>query len=219
MCWNEHVSLNTFLFSSFVLLLIIYNNYYTKYKIKELHSPWIYLFFASFIFMQLIEFFIWRNINNKLYNNIFSLLGAGLIFIQPVISIMIIQNIRLRNVLLASYISLAIMWALYEISHKNVYTEISKKGHLKWAELHNTFIWFFFFAFSIIYSKNKALWALLIFATITIIISALYYRNDKSVGSMWCWGVNSLMIYYAFYLLLYLPFLEKKNSLLPSYKY
>ena len=41
MCWNEHVSLNTFLFSSFVLLLIIYNNYYTKYKIKELHSPWI----------------------------------------------------------------------------------------------------------------------------------------------------------------------------------
>jgi len=166
--------------------------------------------------MQLIEFFIWRNINNKFYNNIFSLLGAGLIFIQPVISIMILQNIRLRNVLLVSYISLATMWALYEMSRKKVYTEISKKGHLKWAELHNTFIWYFFFAFSIVYNKR---WALLIFATITFIISALNYRNDKSSGSMWCWGVNSLMIYYAFYLLLYLPFLEKKNSLLPSYKY
>ena len=53
MCWNESVSLNTFLFSSFVLLLIIYNNYYTKYKIPELNNVWIYLFLASFISMQL----------------------------------------------------------------------------------------------------------------------------------------------------------------------
>lgn len=35
MCWNENVSLNTFLFSSFVLLLIFYNNTYTQYKIKH----------------------------------------------------------------------------------------------------------------------------------------------------------------------------------------
>ena len=53
MCWNESVSLNTFLFSSFVLLLVMYNNYYTKYKITELDNVWIYLFLASFIFMQL----------------------------------------------------------------------------------------------------------------------------------------------------------------------
>lgn len=38
MCWNEHVSLNTFLFSSFVLALIVYNNSYTKYKIQELNN-------------------------------------------------------------------------------------------------------------------------------------------------------------------------------------
>ncbi len=67
MCWNQHVSLNTFLFSSFILILIIYNNKYTQYKIKELNNVWIYVFFFSFISMQLIEFFIWRNINNK-YN-------------------------------------------------------------------------------------------------------------------------------------------------------
>ena len=34
MCWNEHVSLNTFIFSIFVLLLIAYNNKYTQYKIE-----------------------------------------------------------------------------------------------------------------------------------------------------------------------------------------
>ena len=39
MCWNEHVSLNTFLFSSFVLLLIIYTFGHLKWdknpKIKN----------------------------------------------------------------------------------------------------------------------------------------------------------------------------------------
>jgi hypothetical protein len=38
MCWNKEISLNTFLFSSFVLILIIYNNAYTQYKIKELNN-------------------------------------------------------------------------------------------------------------------------------------------------------------------------------------
>ena len=38
MCWNKDVSLNTFLFSGFVLLLIYYNNTYTKYKVAEFDS-------------------------------------------------------------------------------------------------------------------------------------------------------------------------------------
>ena len=70
MCWNAEVSLNTFLFSSFVLCLIIYNNTYTQYKIKDFNNIWIYLFFVSFILMQLFEFFIWRNVDNKLYNKL-----------------------------------------------------------------------------------------------------------------------------------------------------
>ena len=50
MCWNKDVSLNTFLFSSFVILLIYYNNTYTKYKVAEFNSIWVYVFFGSFIF-------------------------------------------------------------------------------------------------------------------------------------------------------------------------
>ena len=44
MCWNQHVSLNTFIFSMFVLLLIAYNNEYTQYKIPELNNIVIYYF-------------------------------------------------------------------------------------------------------------------------------------------------------------------------------
>ena len=132
MCWNEHVSLNTFLFSSFVLLLIIYNNLFTKYKIQELNNTFIYLFIASFVFIQLIEFFIWKNINNKFYNNIFSICATLLIIIQPIISIMIITNIKMRNLLLLFYLLLAIPFSLYKFFTKDIHTVISESGHLRW---------------------------------------------------------------------------------------
>ena len=100
MCWNEDVSLNTFLFSGFVLLLIVYNNTYTKYKIKELNSIWVYLFFMSFIFMQLIEYFIWKNIKTK-YNHLFTVCALLILCFQPIASLMLLTNKPCRNVMLS----------------------------------------------------------------------------------------------------------------------
>jgi len=212
MCWNESVSLNTFLFSSFVLILIICNNLYTKYKIQELNNTFIYLFIASFIFMQLIEFFIWKNISNKFYNNIFSIAATMLVIIQPVVSIMILSNIQLRNTLLILYLSLAIPYSIYKFSTKNIHSVISERGHLRWKFFEITpiiwFVWFLFFTFSFIYEKK---WFGLIFGIVALLITFINYKNDHTMWSMWCWSVNSIMIYYAFYLLLYLPFLEKSE--------
>jgi len=212
MCWNENVSLNTFLFSSFVLILIIYNNLFTKYKIQELNNVFIYLFIASFIFMQLIEFFIWKNISNKFYNNIFSIAATMLVIIQPVVSIMILSNIQLRNTLLILYLSLAIPYSIYKFSTKNIHSVISERGHLRWKFFEITpiiwFVWFLFFTFSFIYEKK---WFGLIFGIVALLITFINYKNDHTMWSMWCWSVNSIMIYYAFYLLLYLPFLEKSE--------
>lgn len=118
MCWNAAVSLNTFLFSSFALLLIIYNNSFTKYKIKELNNKWTYILFESIILMQLIEFFLWRNINNKYYNNLFSILAISLLVIQPIAGIMIIKTTTIRNVLLFVYLLLAIPYSIYQFSTK-----------------------------------------------------------------------------------------------------
>lgn len=212
MCWNESVSLNTFLFSSFVLLLIMYNNYYTKYKITELNNVWIYLFFASFIFMQLIEFFIWRNINNKFYNNLFSIMAVVLLIIQPIVSIMIVSNIQIRNILLFAYICLAIPYCIYKFSTNYIHSVVSKSGHLQWQFYDNILIvyigWLFFFLFSFIYER---MWGGLLFGLAVLFISYINYVNDHTMWSMWCWAVNSIMIYYAFYLLMVLPFLENKR--------
>ena len=210
MCWNEHVSLNTFIFSIFVLLLIMYNNAYTQYKIQGLNNVWIYLFLASFIFMQLIEFFIWRNINNKFYNHIFSIIATTLLIIQPICSLMLISQKELRNNLLIAYLSLAIPYSIYKFSTKNIHTVISKSGHLRWKFFESSPIillfWLFFFLVGLIFNK---FWIGFGFGFIILCISYYNYNNDHTIASMWCWAVNSVMIYYAFYLLIYLPFYMK----------
>ena len=209
MCWNEHVSINTFLFSAFVLGLIMYNNAYTKYKIQELNNKWVYLFFASFILMQLIEFFIWKNINNAYYNNVFSIIATCLLILQPIASLMILSNIQLRNILILVYLLLTIPYSIYKFSIYHIQSVQSKCGHLQWQFLRQDTIawciWLFFFLFSLIYEMH---WGGLIFACIVLFICVTNYAKDRTIGSMWCWLVNSVMIYYAFYLLLYLPFQE-----------
>lgn len=215
MCWNEHISLNTFLFSSFVLGLIIYNNAFTKYKIQHLHNKWIYIFFASFIVIQLIEFFIWRNIDNYFYNNLFSILAVIVLFFQPIASLMIITEKKIRNILLGSYLLIAIPYLIYNFSTKHIYSIVSESGHLRWnffelRPIIRWVVWVFFFLFSFFYEKE---WFGFIFGLVTLIFTFLNYIKDNTVASMWCWIVNSIMIYYAFYLLIYLPFLERGNKL------
>jgi hypothetical protein len=210
MCWNEQVSLNTFLFSSFVLLLVAYNNTYTQYKTDFFNSIWKYIFFISFISMQLIEFFIWRNINNTFYNHIFSTAAALLIFIQPIISLMLLPDISLRNNLLVTYLVFFIPYFTYKFITNNMKSQISIKGHLEWLFFDTNILlfsgWLFFFLFSLFYTRSIEV---VICGIVLFCISFYNYYNDKTIGSMWCWIVNSSMIGYAFYLLLYLPFYER----------
>jgi hypothetical protein len=162
--------------------------------------------------MQLIEFFIWRNIDNKFYNHIFSTMAAMLIFIQPVVSLMLLPNVSLRNNLLCAYSVLFIPYFTYKYITNNMRSQVSNKGHLVWLFFDTNMLlffgWLFFFLFSFIYTQN---FYGLIFGMVLFAVSYYNYYKDKTIGSMWCWGVNSVMIYYAFYLLLYLPFCEKRE--------
>ena len=214
MCWNKEISLNTFLFSSFVLLLIMYNNKYTQYKIKELDSVWVYLFFFSFILMQLIEYFIWKNINDPIYNNIFSIMATLLLFIQPIASAMLIPSKTVSSNIITLYLLLTGPLTIYRLFTKKISTTISPLNHLSWdLVLYKNNIlesllcvgWLTFFLFPLFYIGN--LFGFL-FGSLTLMIILYNYYKDGSFGSMWCWIVNSVMLYYAGYLLLWLPFFK-----------
>jgi len=208
MCWNEDVSLNTFLFSGVVLLLIVYNNTYTKYKIKELNDTWIYVFLFSFILMQLIEYFIWKNVKTS-YNHFFTNCALLLLCFQPIASLMILTNKLVRNVLLLFYCLTVLPYFLYKLFIASIYS-IVKQGHLSWSfgniSLYIWILWLFFCFFSLAAEKK---WALLIPSILTFLAACVMYSKTNTYGSMWCWSVNTIMLYYAGYLLFYLPFLEK----------
>ena len=217
MCWNKDVSLNTFLFSGFVLLLIIYNNAYTKYKIAEL-DIWVYVFFFSFIFMQLIEYFIWKNINNDYYNSFYSILAIFLVLFQPIASLMMIPStyntMKLNMVFL--YSVLILPYSLYTLATTTINSSVSSMGHLKWNYFsklgsYNIImgpIWMFFFFIGLFLSK---FYFVFIFEILLVIAMLYYYYTDGTFTSMWCWFANTTMLYYAIYLLIYLPFMEKSK--------
>lgn len=210
MCWNQYVSLNTFVFSAFALLLIIYNNKYSPYKIEELNSVYAYFFLMSFFTMQLIEFFLWRNLNDKELNKLFSILGALLLLLQPVASLMLLKDIDLRNKLVMLYSIPAFSYFIYKVTTRDFLTEVTRSGHLKWDWIHLNrnkqilFIgWLFFLFFSILYNK---LYLGFTYTVALLLISLYSYTKEGSFGSLWCWSINSLMLFYAIKLLVILPY-------------
>jgi hypothetical protein len=98
----------------------------------------------SFFVMQLIEFFLWRNLNNKELNKLFSFLGIFLLLLQPVASLMLLKDLDLRNKMLALYIIPAFSYFIYEFTNKDFLTVVSKTGHLKWD-------WLGYFSYFLVY--------------------------------------------------------------------
>lgn len=218
MCWNKQVSLNTFIFSFGILLLIIYNNNYTQYKIKELNNFWIYVFFSSIIFVQLLEYFIWNYINNLFYNQLFTILVILLTLLQPVFSLLLINDKKLRDNILYFYIAVSIPFLINLFSTTKLQSVVSPLHHLEWGLQKNkssiamnylswvfVFVWLFCLLFPVFYIKNYLLLFLGIF---TLLVSVYYYYKDNTIRSLWCWLTNSVSLYYAAYLLFYLPFFK-----------
>jgi hypothetical protein len=212
MCWNQYVSLNTFLFSVFVLILIWFNNKYTQYKTPLFNNNFTYFFFFSFMLMQLIEFFIWRNLDDKFLNHILSVVGMFLVIIQPIASLLILDDKKLSYKLIAIYSLFSFSFLIHQLNDHKFTTEVAKNGHLKWKWNDLTgyksilyLLWLGLLYYSLIVSKN---YMPLIYVSILLIISYYSDYNGGTAGSLWCWSINSIMFYYLFNLIIILPFKE-----------
>jgi hypothetical protein len=217
MCWNQYVSINTFVFGIFGLLLIFFNNKYSNYKIDFFKNSYAYLFMLSFMFMQLFEFILWRNLHNQLINKIASTLGFLLLSIQPIASLLLLNNIQLRNKLLLTYSIPAFMFVVYNIFVANIHTVLSPSGHLawKWTFYKNGLLswiiipfYLFFLFFSLLYNKYyNSLFILLLY-----FIFIYYFGKDGSSGSIWCLSVNSIVLYFLLQILIVMPYYEITNK-------
>jgi hypothetical protein len=176
------------LFGLFAVSLGLYNK-----VIKPLHA----LGAMSFISMQLLEFFAWRNLGNKETISFLSKIGLGLILSQP----LLVHMDRLKtNIIPLAYI---VGVLLFFTSHTTTFSmHKAANGHLAWNWLSTSpvFIgaWLMFFLLPFLYTKEYLFFFII---TFTVIISLYTYYKDNTWGSMWCWIANMYSIY-----LLYLVF-------------
>jgi hypothetical protein len=187
MCWNETVSLNTFLFSLFGINFAYFNNVINGYE---------YLFYYSFISMQLVEYFTWKHLNNKKINRLLSQLGLFLIALQPILFILIPNNVKfnIKALLIIVYILFFIFWIVYFPS--NFSMTKAPNGHLAWHWLNLppqiVLTWLTFFLVILLYIKKYIL-----FAIHLIVFLAIYYTyyKTKTWGSLWCWIANIMAVF------------------------
>lgn len=215
MCWNENISLNTFIFSSLVLIFIWYNNTYTQYKVKEFDHWSVYFFFFSYAAMQFVEYFLWKSIKAKdvVKNKLFSVIGWLLIrVIQPLAILLTVPNTysAMRNIALFIYFSLLVIVSIYKHLYNPVefITSVDKNTHLlwKWVELKNyeKILGYLYLALCMVLAIRLPIITLIAF----MIWFYCYVFHYMTWGSNWCSLLNSILGYFLIKILFILPYKE-----------
>lgn len=213
MCWNPDISINTFLFSCFTLLFIYITNTYTKYKTPFFDNPLVYLFIFSVVSMQLIEFFLWRNLKNNKMNNFLSKVASFVIILQPFFLMLLIPILKIKKIMLFCYLFFMTGYIIYKKIYNPIHfhTSVGTTGHLSWDFLNHRGYEYLFdivyllFYLSTVFIINNPL--LYIFLIPSFLISIFYFEYN-TFGSMWCWISNLFLLYLLVKILIIQPYYE-----------
>ena len=213
MCWNPDISINTFIFGTLTLVFIYYSNTYTKYKIPIFDNLWFFVFSFLVISMQLVEYFIWKNIDVKNLNHFYSVVACIVLILQPLALMMMVKQEHIRYSLLFFYILFMIFFTtnIVKINSKNTITTVSPNGHLLWNFLIFSgyeYIYMVIYMFFYLFTAYQINFQFFIFLTTFFLASFIINFKDKTWGTMWCWSSNLVWIYLIIRITIYLPFLE-----------
>lgn len=217
MCWNSDISMNTFIFAIFTLIFIFLTNTYSKYKTETFKNPLVYLFIFEVALMQLIEFFLWKNLKNNKINELLSRIACIIVLLQPFTIMLMIKRINIKYFLLSLYsLFLILLYINTKLHHKNSFhTSIGINGHLSWEWMNykgyeNIFL-IIFLLFYIIPSLFINNFLLFLFILVSMIISFIQYFNYNTFGSMWCWFVNLFLLCFIINIIIIKPYYEYNN--------
>jgi hypothetical protein len=184
MCWSAQVSLETFI-TSFIQLIFLY---LLDYDIKSIAIV------LSFIFIQLLEYYIWTYIKNKKISRFYSFLTFILIFSQPIIILYFTEySYLIKYYIILQFLILIISILFFNLKFNFVPT-VSPSKHLVWNWTDNTIyfilfctVYLLFFLGAIYLTKN---YTMFLFSILTYLYSMYNYWNDGTLSSMWCWIAN-----------------------------
>jgi len=196
MCWNATVSINTFLLSTFAVLLAAVNKVY----------PWrVLAFIMSIAAVQFLEFIIWSYYDNKRVNKYASMMVFFVIALQPLAAAWMLydQDRRLMNQLMIAYVVIFMAGLMFIVTRsrdpfKNMKSDRGRNGHLVWhwmakgnLHLYMLMTYMVFFFTSIWLSGVHWLfWVTLA----TLAMSLYYFWRFDTWGTMWCWTSNVISL-------------------------
>lgn len=189
MCWNAKVSIQSFALG----ITAVFFAY-----AKGLSIPTT-LFCLTIVFMQLIEYVAWTNIENPDINYQVSLWANFLLWLQPVASILTLSP-TLSVPFLALYSLLTLLGKLIEPGplRERYRMYAGENKHLVWNWLQkdvyttvSLVVYFFFLFVPLLFSGQ---FTILFLAISTLGISLYSFWKDNTWGSMWCWLVNYIVV-------------------------
>jgi hypothetical protein len=205
MCWNAEVSLITFITSSLLCAYLWYRNDDNDRVI----ASWVF----SFAIMQLLEFFMWINLNSHSFVSKISLislylqpivLGLALLYLGKYHTIINEKNTKYLIILLLVIVVLKLIQIIYFVGiqeRTNKWSSIiGKNCHLVWHFFKSDFHIPILRDSLITYHLPLILFTLLIkpFGYIYTIIGLItnyyskYVYGNEQKGSIWCWIINIL---------------------------
>jgi hypothetical protein len=192
MCFSADVSLGTFI-SGIVFSVLCFSLGTAEAKI-------IGVFFGFVIFMQLIEYLLWKHQYCDQYNKNLTIAGMILNHLQPVVLFLAVilfnKNIPSNNlkIMTLAVIIYAIAIIPYSLQFDKFCTQKGKESnnHLvwKWNNMDRAEITYSIFLISMMVitffgmPSHKVIHTLI--TLLTFIISAVIYGKQQVAGALWC---------------------------------
>lgn len=193
MCWNPEVSFKTFFISLITSIIALKMNYWNNLE---------FLGFMSFSIMQLLEGFMWLNLNNDIIINILSIIGLCVIYSQPIFCIINQLKDHIKSNLLKIYLLIATPILIYYMLNGNNTVHVAKNGHLAWDWLPDNMSiilgYLFFCTIPFIIDFDIITMIKGFVFVISALLSYNIYKKYKTWGSMWCWFVNFFSLFILF---------------------
>jgi hypothetical protein len=159
------------------------------------YDPALWTFMVLFTQMQLIEYFLWRDLKVPRLNALWSKVGLFVIALEPVAAIYLIKDTELRRKMLmayGAYIAMLLLTQKFDFR-----TVVGGNGHLEWKwgipDWLPALPWFIFFLAPILISKRYDVFA---YALGILLVSMYFYMRYNTISSMWCWFAVFGWLYY-----------------------
>ena len=192
MCFSANVSLGTFI-AGIVFSILSFN-------VGTIEGKIIGTFFGFVIFMQLIEYLLWKHQECDDYNKKLTITGMVLNHLQPIVLFLMIilfnKNISPKNmkIMISIIIIYTISITIYSLQFKKFCTlkgDNSNK-HLvwKWNNMDKAKIVYLIFLVSMMtvtylgMPSHKVEYSLVIL--LSFITSAIIYGKQEVAGALWC---------------------------------